>query len=580
MPYVRLFTNALAGGVLVSLYVAVLVLQLNPRVPVVSWTAVRWFGATLSFYAPYATAALFVLLFARNLLGRRPLRPAWLSVRLLAWLSAAGATVAAIVTWANLSAFRGLLTEAAAVRMRDGAWLTSGCAVALVIVAIVRYSFWHRGRRAEGVVMVLLMVLSVGGPIWLRGPGETPVRPPTRWTPPARAAFVPRVHLLLFDGASLGFIRQRVAAGQLGMLARILDRGAAIDLATVRPTQVEPVWVAAATGKFSEKNGIRSASEYRVTESDAEQVDILPDYCFAYAMSSQGFIRARPHTSAALDARTLWDVLTDYGVTVGVSNWPLTYPARARRGYVLSDRFDEAAASPMRLADAGAGDPTTAVEVARETFDRWHDRPWHEVVVPFTQGELPTADINRARWDRAYSDTADQLNQQFAPTFRAIRYEGLETFGHAYFRQAQPESFGDPRWASAVRPVLDRYYAYLDDEVGRVMQTLAPGDLLIVMSGFGMDASSLGKRLLAVMLGERELTGTHESGPDGFLLAYGNQVATGQFPRGSVTDLAPTVLYYMGFPVGRDMDGFPRTDLFLSSFALEHPVKYVASHEK
>jgi hypothetical protein len=202
------------------------------------------------------------------------------------------------------------------------------------------------------------------------------------------------------------------------------------------------------------------------------------------------------------------------------------------------------------------------------------------VVVPFTQGELTPFDINRARWDRAYSDTAASLNQQFAPKFRAVRYEGLETFGHDYLRQAQPELFRDPRWTAAVRPVLDRYYAYLDGEVGRAMQALSPGDLLLVMSGFGMDATPLGKRLLDRLIDGRERTGTHESGPDGFLLAYGTAVATGQLPRGAVTDLAPTVLYYMGIPVGRDMDGFPRTDLFLSTWTIEHPVKYVASQER
>jgi hypothetical protein len=112
------------------------------------------------------------------------------------------------------------------------------------------------------------------------------------------------------------------------------------------------------------------------------------------------------------------------------------------------------------------------------------------------------------------------------------------------------------------------------------MRALEPGDLLIVMSGFGMDATPLGKRLLDRLLGGRELTGTHEAAPDGFLMAYGTAVATGQLPRGTVTDLAPTVLYYMGIPVGRDMDGFPRTDLFLPTWSVEHPVKYVASHER
>ena len=36
----------------------------------------------------------------------------------------------------------------------------------------------------------------------------------------------------------------------------------------------------------------------------------------------------------------------------------------------------------------------------------------------------------------------------------------------------------------------------------------------------------------------------------------------------------------MGVDVGRDMDGFARTDLFLSTFTSEHPVNYIATHEK
>ena len=53
---------------------------------------------------------------------------------------------------------------------------------------------------------------------------------------------------------------------------------------------------------------------------------------------------------------------------------------------------------------------------------------------------------------------------------------------------------------------------------------------------------------------------SHEAAPDGFLIAYGTNVAAGEYRRGSIVDLAPTVLYYMGLPVGRDMDGFARTD--------------------
>jgi hypothetical protein len=557
-----------------------LVLQLNPRVPTVSSTAWHWTGAILAFYTPYLSVGLFFLLLIREVMAGRSIRPAWISVRVLAWIGAFGAATTAAITWANLGTVGATLNAAAATRMRDGAGVTTGCAVALLGVAIARYSFRRRGSRAAAGLMLAAMAVSVVGPLGLRGPGETPVRLPHRRLAPGHVALAPRVYVVALDGASLGFIRQRVAAGQLPNLARILDRGAVIDLATLRPTQVDPVWVAAATGKMSEETGIRSNGVYRVREADPDVIDVLPDYCLAQALVEQGFIHSVDHTATSLQARTVWDILADYGVTSGVVNWPLTYPSHASLGYVLSDRFDEAASSPLRLADARAGDPTTAIDVAREIFDAWQARPWHEVLTTFSRGEVEPIEVDRARWDRAYGDTAASLEQQFALRFTAIRYEGLDAFGHLYLRQAQPELFGDPRWSAPQRPILDRYYSYLDGEVRKTMQALEPGDLLLVMSGFGMEPAPLEKRLFAQLLGQRDLTGQHESAPDGFLLAYGTNVATGQFPRGFVADLAPTVLYYMGVPVGRDMSGFARTDLFLSTYALEHPVKYVASHEK
>ena len=36
----------------------------------------------------------------------------------------------------------------------------------------------------------------------------------------------------------------------------------------------------------------------------------------------------------------------------------------------------------------------------------------------------------------------------------------------------------------------------------------------------------------------------------------------GRPDRGSVADVTPTVLYFLGLPIGRDMDGIARTDFF------------------
>ena len=78
---------------------------------------------SLAFYGPYLSVALVLPDSRRARRWRRGRsRPAWLSVRLLAWLGAAGAAAAAALTWANLAGFRdGARARRAAERMRQGA---------------------------------------------------------------------------------------------------------------------------------------------------------------------------------------------------------------------------------------------------------------------------------------------------------------------------------------------------------------------------------------------------------------------------------------------------------------------------
>ena len=584
MRYLRMFTNAIVGGVLGAAYLAVLVLQLNPQVPLASNTAGRWLGTLVMFYGLYLTVAIYVLLLIREVLAVRPLSPGWLSVRLLAWLGAGGAGMAALVTWANLQGFRAMLSVSAAEQMRQGAVATTVSALVLLTIAVLRYSFGRRGTRPAAVVLFVALLWSVGGPLWLRGSGELPVptpsgpaRPPR--SPPTGGAGGPRVRMILLDGAAMRLIRQRVAAGQLPNFANLLDRGAAIDLATLKPTQAETVWAAAATGKYPPKNGVRSRIQ-RVEPDDVNPVDLLPDYCYAQALVEQRFVREEDFTaSASLRARPVWSIIADYGLPSGIANWPLTYPAKAEYGFVISDQLDEGESYPLRLAQAAA--PTTASAIARETFDSWRALRWQEVIPPLTVNEPEPPGIQRARWDHAFSVAASDLELEFPVRLTAVRYEGLDVFGHAGLREAEPELFGQIGRGDRHRSLLDRYYAFVDAEVGREAAALAPGDLLLVVSGFGMDRETLLKQLVARARGESQRPGSHDRAPDGFLMAYGTNVAAhSSLPRGAIVDLAPTVLYYLGLPIGRDMDGFARADLFLRSYTVEHPVTYIATHER
>jgi len=580
MRYLRMVTNAVAAGCLAAVYLTILVLQINPHVSVVSATALRWFVALLALYGPYLSVLILLLILAREAIASRPLQPGWLSIRILAWLSAAAAVAAAALTWANLRGLRSMLAESAADHMRQGAVATTICASLLVGVAVLRYSFGRRGNRPAAALMVASVTASVIVPLWVRGPGEVPVPAARRSNQATVAAAPARVRLLLLDGASRGFVLERVASGQLPNLGTLIERGAALDLATLRPTQAESVWTAAATGKYPPKNGVRADYIYRVGSEDEEAVNLLPDYCFAQALLYQGFVQAAPLSSRSLRARPLWDVLNDYGVTVGVVNWPLTRPAEIANGYLLSDGFDEATSSPLRSGDLGAGDPTTAVDIARPVFDKWQATPWAQTIPGASPDDPRAAGLRRPRWDQAYLEAEPELVRSFAPKFIALRLEGIDELGHWYLADAQPELFGASRGTDPRRSMLDRYYAFLDGQIGRLMEQQAPGDLLIVVSGFGIERTPIIKRLFARLIGEGDTTGSHEAAPDGFLVAYGTNVNPGEYRRGSVVDLAPTVLYYMGLPLGRDMDGYARTDLFKANYTRDHPVTYTLTHER
>jgi hypothetical protein len=86
-----MLTNAVVAGLVASTYLVILVLQLNPQVPLASLTVARWFMVLLGHYGPLLIVVVYVLILVREALMPRPLLPAWVSVRVLAWLGAVGA---------------------------------------------------------------------------------------------------------------------------------------------------------------------------------------------------------------------------------------------------------------------------------------------------------------------------------------------------------------------------------------------------------------------------------------------------------------------------------------------------------
>ncbi len=187
-------------------------------------------------------------------------------------------------------------------------------------------------------------------------------------------------------------------------------------------------------------------------------------------------MRAEPLTATSLRARPMWDILADYDVPSGIVELAAD-PARRRCVRLPDQRLlrrsgefaDSVRRSQGRRSDDGGRD-------RREASSTGGCRPHGRTCCrPFRRPIRAWPGIRRARWDRAYAEAEVELTSWFAPRLTALRLEGVDEFGHAYLRDAEPELFGGVRHGDPERSLLDRYYAYLDSQIERAIAQTGAG---------------------------------------------------------------------------------------------------------
>jgi hypothetical protein len=597
MRYLRMFSNAAIAAALGAVYLAVLTLQLNPMVPLYPMNLAGLLLTLGLYYGVHLAALFYGVIVFRQILSSDVFSPGWISLRVLSWLLVLDAGGAAALMWLNLLAYAPMVRLETARRMAAGAAVLTACALVFLGVSLAHYTFGRRRGRVGGTVVALALVASLVVPLAVRGPGSSlPLfsRPLDLDIGIERPAHGGRVTMVLLDGGSLDFVSTAALAGRLPNFGRILDRGAAMHVNTHRPTQPDPVWTAVATGKLPWKSGVRSAARYQVRLA-TDRLELLPENCFAQGLITYGLVGWLPHDARSLRARPLWSILATAGLTTGVVNWPLTYPAQPVRGYLVSDRFYRPGDAWLEPDDPSAIYPVDLLPAARLAGDRARRLAGASAVAEAggvagagsaagagarveggEGGDEPTLT------DRMYDEIARGLRERHHPHLSAVRFRQLDQAGHEYLRYAMPAAFGDVTSEERRRygQVLELAYARVDAMIGRVMATLGEDDLLLVVSGYGMEPLPMWKRAVERAIGNPSLSGTHENAPDGFLLAYGASVSPGRKRRASIVDVAPTVLYFLGLPVGRDMDGYARTDIFVRDFVETRPIAFIPTYER
>ena len=127
--------------------------------------------------------------------------------------------------------------------------------------------------------------------------------------------------------------------------------------------------------------------------------------------------------------------------------------------------------------------------------------------------------------------------------------------------------------------VIETYYAHLDTVIGEYLQSRQPDEILLVLSGHGMEPLPMTRRIVETFKGNSHLAGYHDNAPDGVVLFYGPGIARGAKIQGaSVVDITPTLLYLMGLPLGQDMDGTLLSEILEETLSRSQPVTFISSY--
>jgi hypothetical protein len=580
-----LASAALAASVLAADLV-VLVLFLNPTVEL-RREAVALFLALFLPAVVVGTAAFtgVASLAALVRFWPRATRPPLAGHPWFTTLMLASTAVAAGLYWFNVLGYRHSIPVESLRGLFASTVVISGVALLLFAVGLDSLLYPFRGRAISAVLVVLAPAAAVAVPLALRPVPAAPPHP----VPVSTESVTPvrRITLIGVDGLGPRQVIEGAANDAVPAFARGQKRGAFGPLATLLPTEGPPIWTTIFTGLLPRDHGVKSFATYRLRGSTTVY-ELLPKGAFVSLLERSGLVETTPVTAAARRRRSLADALDAFGIPTGLVRVWGTHPAERRRGFVLSPYFHVLADGP-RAAEALS--PPDLLGEAKARVVRAADLDpalVAEFLEPRERGYREPARLRSDLLERAlapdltYRRAGELLRGTYDPPFFATYIYGLDIVGHAYLSNPPPDRFGDVSPADARRygRVLDRYTALAGQWIGEAMQALRPGEILLVVSGYGTEPVPLWRRLMASLTGDQETSGTHASAPDGFLMAAGDGIRPGAVLQGAtVLDVAPTILYLSGLPVARDMEGRVLTEMLEDDFARAHPVTFIPSYE-
>ena len=541
MRFLRVLVNSLLGGLFFAFLLAILVANLNINRPFgLSFLAHLTLNLALVYGLLIAAVCGFGFVVGQFFFGRGArialVSPSFLSLSfsLLIFLYLA-------IFRTNERYFSSFFSPEVRARLFTQTILL----LALAFLGLLCFFGFRRSRKAL-FFWAYFFIFFIGLDLVLVQRARFPLlREPSGTAPLLGKKIEKRITLVGLDGLSFDCIIPLISLGKLPNFSWLMDNGNSGKLVSFSPTEPLSLQASFNTGKLPAKHRLLSGRRYRLWKMK-EELETVPRFILFSQLTRFGFLKIAPFRPV-VRIQDFWRILDGNRISYLDRSWPPTV-----EGSAPSSKGEKLAADLL-------GEPALPADLisslAKNSFLR----------------------------DSAAEESASAERNEHQQQVLHLQLDGLNSVQAYFYKYSFPQQYGDIAQERIERygSVIERYYEYYDGLIGKFLTGLKEDEILVVYSPFGVEPLPLWKRFVERLLGDTDISAYHELAPDGVVFFYGQGVRKAKHEEPiRIVDIAPTLLYFLGLPVGRDMDGIVRSSVFGDDFIAENPIIYISSYEE
>lgn len=542
MKFLKVLFNSLLSGIFFSLLLSLLVFNLNINLSLRPSSFAHLLPFIVLTYGTAVTVLFLVIFFLLQFFSNRKFNVAFLSPTFLSLSFSSLLFLFLFIFHANFRYFSSFFSSP--VRKILTAQMAAFFFLAILGVLFCYACYRHKRKFFILGIYYIIFLAILGCAFLLRLKYPQPQKQERQVNLEARR-IEKKITIIGLEGLSFDFIIPLISQGKLPNFSWLVENGSWGRLVNFTPNEAVVLNQSFNTGKYPFQHLQLSPTSYSFGRSQAK-FEVLPRFILFKQMARVGLLKISPRELTA-KTKDIWEIFRENNITFLKKDWP--YGADFSPLNPKSEKLFSLYFKDLKY------ETSSLMTIARQVFYR----------------------------DFEYEEKSSQEKNELKPQFYYLLLNGLNIVETFFYKYSFPDLYGNIKQEELNKYglVIEKYYQFYDQIISRYLAALKEDELFIVYSPHGIEPLPLWRRFVEWMLGNPHVSAYHENAPDGVVFFLGKGINKGKnIEPVKLVDIAPTLLYYLGLPVGKDMDGIVRSSLFLKEFTSENPIFYISSYEE